>query len=153
MEPIADAASPPAERRFSVQLDALDLAQALESTGRYRRDTRLGGILHGRKTSLREVAPEDSVHLVMHGNRLHAHVDRYSPLNCEGHRRWQYSLPAVVVHNLADVVADGFRALIGRRRDNCEFSCERVWVEEGDRATVVVETTSTESEGPAAAAE
>src|SRR5205085_1946680 len=73
----------PDGKKFTFDMDAVDLAQTLEASGRYRRDTRLGGILHGRKVSMREVAPEDSVHLVMEGNRLHAHVDRYSPLNCE----------------------------------------------------------------------
>jgi len=137
MEPTTNPSPEPAAAKVTVEIDVLDLARVLEGTGRYRRDTRLGGILHWRKVSLREVEPEDSVHLVMDGNRLHAHVDRHSPLNFEGRRRWQYSLPGVVAHNLADVVADGFRALVGRRRDHCEFTCERVWVDDGDDAAAL----------------
>lgn len=129
-------------RTYRVDLSTTDdssaagLISALEATGRYRRDTRLGGILHWGKVSLREVASEESVHLVMEGNRLHAHIDRYSPLNCEERRKRQYSLPAVIVHNVADVVAAGFRALAGRRRDRCEFTCEKVWVEDTDEPEI-----------------
>lgn len=118
-----------ATRSGTADLDAA-FAAALERTGRYRRDTRLGRILHPGHVSVREVCPSASVHLAFRGNRVTAHVDRHSPLNCGSRRRSHYSVVAVAVHNVADVIVATLRALAGRRRDRCEFTCERVWVED-----------------------
>lgn len=103
--------------RFTVE-DPEALLRDLEQTGRFRRDTRLGAIFHPGQVSLREVAPANSLHIsIGEGNRVSAHIDRYSPLSSnQPDGRCRYSLPRVAAHNLSGIVADVSRLLPGRRR-------------------------------------
>lgn len=94
------------------------LVRDLEQSGRFRRDTRLGAIFHPRQISLREVAPSNSLHIsIGEGNRVSAHIDRYSPLSTnQPEGRCRYSLVRIAAHNLAGMAADVVRLLPGRRR-------------------------------------
>ena len=94
------------------------LLRELESSGRFRRDTRLGSLFHRGKVSLREVSPTHSLHITVgKGNRVSAHVDRYSPLATnqpEGGAR--YALHRVAAHNVAGMAADLARLIPVWRR-------------------------------------
>lgn len=110
--------------------DTRSLVKALEASPRFRRDTPLGGILHRGKISFREVLVVDSLHIVVEGNRVSAHVDHISPLNCNPRGTRQYSWLAVLAHNVADMTADITRRLRGRGGEQrCTLDCEVVWVE------------------------
>lgn len=109
------------------------LFQTLEAGGRFRRDTRLGGILHRGKVSLREVSANDSLHVIVDGNRISAHIDQVCPLDCAAEDRTRYSLARVVAHNLSDVVTGLARRLRGlHRHHHCHLECEVVWVDDED---------------------
>lgn len=100
----------------------------VESTGSFIRDTVIGGCLH-RGVSYRELQEIGAVHLCVDGNRVTAHVDRYSPLNHRGRGRFRYSLAGVLAHWLEDVVKRCARRVLGRAGgDRCRLSCEVVWV-------------------------
>ena len=98
--------------------DPAALLRELEASGRFRRDTRLGAIFHRGKVSLREVSPTHSLHITVgEGNRVSAHVDRYSPLAAhQPEHRARYALHRIAAHNLAGMVADVARLIPGRRR-------------------------------------
>lgn len=115
--------------------DPLGLIMALEASSRFRRDTPLGAILHQGKASFREVCRSDSLHITVDGNRVSAHIDRISPLNCGPGRRSHYSLAAVVAHSVAGVAAELARRIGGRRGEHrCELECELVWVGDDEAA-------------------
>jgi hypothetical protein len=107
----------------------------LVDSGRFCRDTPLGGILHGRSVSLREISDGDSLHVCVDGaGRLSVHVDRFSPVAgaCPD-GRCRYSLRAVLAHVVAHVGAQLRRlATGGRGRHRCRLECELVEV--GDAA-------------------
>lgn len=114
------------------------LFAGLQASSRFRRDTRLGGILHRGKLSLREVSHNDSLHFVIDGNRVSAHVDQICPLDCEAEGETRYSLPRVVAHNVSDVASGVLRRLSGRHRhDHCKLECEVVWVEDEEISPAV----------------
>jgi hypothetical protein len=119
-------ASPPTapegaeRRRFFAELVA---------SGRFCRDTPLGGILHRGTVSLREVAPGDSLHVCIDAeNRVSVHVDHYSPVaggrpdgTCE------YSVRAVVTHLVAHLRSQVQRLARGARgQHRCRLECELV---------------------------
>ena len=93
------------------------LIRELEATGRFRRDTRIGRLFHRGKVSLREVAPTHSLHITLgEGNRVSAHVDRYSPLApSQPEEGCRYSLARIAAHNVAGIAGD-LRRLAPRRR-------------------------------------
>lgn len=91
------------------------LVHALETSGRFRRDTTLGAIFHRRKVSFREVCRNRSLHIVVDGHEVSAHVDQVSPLNCDPDSSAHYSVAHVVVHNLSGICADMARRVRGRR--------------------------------------
>ncbi len=114
----------------------------LVENGRFMRDTRLGGMFHRGKVSLREVCRKDSLHVsVGPDNRVSVHVDRYSPLaeRLRGNRI-RYSPVRVLVHN-AGMVADLVLSTLRRRRglQRCELECGRVWVDDEGVVEVVEE--------------
>jgi len=131
--------SPSADRAFE---------RALEGAG-FRRDSRLGAILHGRKTSFREVATRDSLHVVIDGQQVSAHVDRISPLNHGRDGRCRYGWLSVLAHNVAVLVDKLHRRLQGLRdQHRCELDCEIVWVDdEDDESGPTVELDCTEKAG------
>ncbi|MDQ6617070.1 MAG: hypothetical protein M3083_20585, partial [Actinomycetota bacterium] len=87
-------------------VDPDGLARALEASNRFRRDTRLGGLLHDRKISFREVARTDSLHVVIDGNKVWTHIDRISPLNLDPEHAGHYSPLGILAHNVAGVGDD-----------------------------------------------
>jgi HAD superfamily hydrolase (TIGR01490 family) len=98
--------------------DPAGLLRELEESGRFRRDTRLGAMFHRGQVSLREVSPAHSLHITIgKGNRVSAHVDRYSPLAAEQPEELaRYALHRVAAHNLAGVLGEVGRLIPGRRR-------------------------------------
>ena len=109
------------------QLAPRELITALEANPRYRRDSLLGGIFHPGWISFRELSPVDSVHIVIRGERVSAHVDEVSPLVLRTDGTIRYSWGRVVAHNVAVLVADvsrRVRGLSGRQR--CNLRCEAV---------------------------
>ncbi|MCA1690646.1 MAG: HAD-IB family hydrolase [Actinobacteria bacterium] len=115
----------PATRTHQFVVEDPDaLVAELEASGRFRRDTRLGSLFHPGQVSLREVSPTHSLHItVSEGNRVSAHLDRYSPLApTQPEHRARYSLPRVAAHNLAGMVGDIGR-LVPRRRRKKACAC------------------------------
>lgn len=94
------------------------LVRELEATGRFRRDSRMGRLFHRGKISLREVSPSHSLHITLgDGNRVSAHVDRYSPLAAsQPEDGCRYSLPRIAAHNLAGIAGDLRRLAVPRRQ-------------------------------------
>ena len=121
--PVVVEADQPSVRRGTTHhfttADPEALLRELEDSGRFRRDTRLGAILHRGHVSLREVSPTHSLHIpVGKGNRVSAHVDRYSPLATKQPADLaRYALHRVAAHNLAALA----RVIAGRqgRRPPC----------------------------------
>ena len=62
------------------------------SSGRFHRDSGFGRIYHPGSVSLRENAPTDSLHIVIHGDHISAHVDRVSPLGARPDQPSRYSV-------------------------------------------------------------
>jgi len=101
--------------------DPAALVQELEASGRFRRDTRLGSLFHRGQVSLREVSPAHSLHITVgKGNRVSAHVDRYSPLAAsQPEEKARYALHRVAAHNVAGLAGDLAWLIPGRRRRPC----------------------------------
>ena len=118
--------------RTLVTNDPLGLVRALDSSDRFQRDSRLGGILHRGKISFREVTPTDSLHVIVDGARVSAHVDRISPLSSGVDRPSPtYPVSRVLAHNLIGLAGDLSRRLRGvHGRQRCSLDCEVVWVDD-----------------------
>ena len=135
--------APPADERDVLPPEAPDLREHshamdfadLQAAGRFVRDSRLGGMFHAGKISLREDAPKGSLHVSLsEDNRVSVHLDRFSPLGDPrpGGRRG-YSVRRVIVHNVGivvDYVILFFQRRFGQQR--CELECERVCADEHD---------------------
>lgn len=107
------------------------LVKTLDASERFRRDTGIGRLYHWGKISFREVASTNSLHVIIDGNRVSAHVDEISPLRCERGGTGRYSLWAVVAHNVSGIRADLGRRLRGRHGEQrCNMECEVVWVDD-----------------------
>ena len=120
--------SPPAE---GAALAAARLIRSLDASEQYRRDGPLGGIFHPGRISYRELAPRNSLHIIIDGNRVSAHVDEVCPLRCRPGAPATYSWPRVVAHNVSGAVADLGRRLRGLHgAQRCNFGCEAVWVDD-----------------------
>ncbi len=112
---------------------ACDLVKALDADPRFRRDSVLGGIFHPGKASYREISPTGSLHVVIDGGRISAHVDDVSPLVVRPDGTAAYHWGRVVAHNVLVMMGDlGRRArgLAGSQR--CNLSCQVEWVEDDD---------------------
>lgn len=113
--------------------DPLALIRVLEASDRFRRDTPLGGILHPGKISFRETTRTDSMHVLIHGTSVSAHIDEVSPLRCDPDGRWRYAWLPVVSHNVKGLLADLGRRVRGRHGEQrCDLDCEIVWVDDDD---------------------
>ncbi|MGI8806976.1 MAG: HAD family hydrolase [Acidimicrobiales bacterium] len=103
--------------------DAAALLRELEDSGRFRRDTRLGAIFHRGQVSLREVSPTHSLHITVgKGNKVSAHVDRYSPLAVnQPEQMARYALHRVAAHNVTGIAGGLIRLIPGgrKRRPSC----------------------------------
>ena len=109
------------------QLAPRELITALEANPRYRRDSLLGGIFHPGWISFRELSPVDSMHIVIRGERVSAHVDDVSPLLVRADGTIGYAWGRVVAHNVAVLVADLSRRVRGLSvRQRCNLRCEAV---------------------------
>ena len=85
--------------------------------------------------SLRENVSADSLHVVVHGNRVKAHVDRISPLAPASDGASGYSARQALAHNLAGMAQDVMRLLRGRQGDHrCELDCAWATGESGTAA-------------------
>ena len=116
-----------------MDLHTVDLLTALENNARFRRDSLLGGIFHLGRISYREISPTDSLHIVIRGDRVSAHVDEVSPLVVRRDDTTGYAWGRVLTHNLSVLVADVSRRLRGLRgRQRCDLRCETVLVDEPD---------------------
>ena len=105
------------DRGFAPQLVTPDpdaLVEALENSARFRRDTNLGSIFHRRKASFREVCPRHSLHIVVDGHEVSAHVDEVSPLNCDEESESHYSVGRILAHNVSGIRSDVARRVRGR---------------------------------------
>lgn len=120
----------PADDPTTLDTDGIatcDLITALETNPRFRRDSLLGGIFHLGRISFREISPTDSVHIVIRGDRVSAHVDDVSPLVVRPDGSSRYAWGRVVTHNLAVLVADVSRRIRGLHgRQRCNLRCEAV---------------------------
>jgi HAD superfamily hydrolase (TIGR01490 family) len=98
--------------------DPVALLRELEESGRFRRDTRLGAIFHRGQVSLREMSPTHSLHITVgRGNKVSAHVDRYSPLAVrQPEDVARYAFHRVAAHNVAGIAGGLARLIPGRRR-------------------------------------
>lgn len=110
-----------------------DLVAALEADDRFRRDSVFGGIFHLGAISFRDLSATNSLHVVIRGDRVSAHVDEVSPLvmSPDGSRR--YAWGRVVAHNLLVLLGDASRRLGGQRgRQRCNLQCVAEWVDDDD---------------------
>ncbi len=100
--------------------------------GRFRRDAPWGRMLHRGALSLREARATDALHVSVKGERVTAHVDRFSPLALKpGDGRRRYAPLRVVVH-VASLAGDAVGRLRGRHPDRCELDCEVVEVDDDE---------------------
>lgn len=117
--------------------DQVGLLRDLEASDRFIRDTTLGRMFHSGtgKVSYREAVREKSLHIVIDGNHISAHIDSVSPLvfaddgtvHYSVLRDVRYVLPRVVAHNLASLAEMACRAIGGKwNAHRCELLCERV---------------------------
>ncbi|MBW3556301.1 MAG: hypothetical protein KY454_05085 [Actinobacteria bacterium] len=111
--------------------DPVSAFAALESDGRFRRDTGIGRIFHARSLSLREVSRASSLHISITGNRISAHVDRFSPLGRGARGMARYSLRSIAVHNAAGMAEDLVRLFRGRQgHHRSHLDCQWLWPQE-----------------------
>jgi hypothetical protein len=112
-----------------------DLIKALEANPAFRRDSVLGGIFHLGKISYRETSPHDSVHIVIDGDQVSAHVDEVSPLRLRPDGSCKYAWGRVLAHNLLVLIGDAARRLRGvHGQQRCNLRCQMEWIEEDDAA-------------------
>jgi NRPS condensation-like uncharacterized protein len=108
--------------------DPVALFRHLWFSRRFHRDSGLGRMFHPGRVSFREHLPTDSLHVIVHGNRLTAHVDRVSPLGVKPHRPAHYSLRRTAAHNLVGMAEDFFALVRGRQGDHrSKLDCEWLW--------------------------
>ena len=107
--------------------DPVALLRHLEESNRFHRDAGLGSIYHVGSVSLRENVALNSLHIIVEGNRIAAHVDLVSPLGLQEGGPSRYSLRRATAHNLVGMFQDLLLLLRGRHGDHrCELDCE--WV-------------------------
>ena len=110
-----------------------DLLKALEADRRFRRDSVLGGIFHPGKISYREVSPTDSLHIIIDGDRVSAHVDDVSPLQVQADGSSRYAWGRVVAHNLLVLIGDTARRVRGLRgAQRCNLHCDVEWFDDDE---------------------
>jgi len=113
----------------------IELLKALDANPAFRRDSFLGGIFHLGKISYRETSPVDSVHIVIDGNRVSAHVDDISPLRMRADGSSRYAWGRVLAHNLLVVMSDAGRRVRGLHgRQRCQLRCEVESFDDGGEA-------------------
>jgi len=112
-----------------------DLLKALARNPRFRRDSALGGIFHLGKISYREISPTDSLHIIITGDQVSAHVDEISPLRLRADGSSRYAWGRVLAHNVLVVIGDVARRLRGQHGvQRCNLHCQAEWLEDEDGA-------------------
>lgn len=112
--------------------------RGLDGDGRFYRDKGIGRLLHPGTVSYREAVPENSLHILVDGDRISAHIDRFSPVGRAGDGSGAYPLWRVVVHNACAIAKELLRLLGGKRGDGrCEPSCQWVGVDDDIVAKLV----------------
>lgn len=127
-------------------LQPCDLVKALEVNARFHRDTRFGGVFHPGRISYREITPTDSLHIVIHGDQISAHLDDISPLRPRRDGSYHYAWGPVLAHNLMVVIGDAARRVRGQHgTQRCNLRCEAEWyddiVTDGDTSLVTADCT------------
>ncbi len=113
--------------------DPVAFFRRLVASGRFHRDSGFGRIYHPGSISLRENSPTDSLHIVIHGDHISAHVDRVSPLGARPDEPTRYSFRRAAVHNVVGAAQDVVRLLRGRMGDHrSHLDCAWLW--DGDGA-------------------
>lgn len=108
----------------------VELLRDLDRSGRFHRDSGIGRIFHPGRLSLRENVPTNSLHVVIQGNHLAAHVDLVSPLGLNTQGPSRYSLRRALAHNLVGMAQDVVSVARGRQGDHrCELDCEWLGVD------------------------
>ncbi len=111
----------------------------LERSDRFRRDTKLGRIFHRGKISFREKSATDSLHVVIDGTHVSAHIDRICPLDLNPDNSAHYSWAGVLAHNRSGMAGDVAR-LLGWRHQRCDIGCGlEIEVEKQSVADLVAE--------------
>lgn len=119
-QPSIDSLARPDRRRFFSDL---------VTSGRFCRDTPVGGVLHRGTVSLREISDGDSLHVCVDGDdRVTVHIDHFSPVaGARTDGTCRYSVGAVVAHLVAHVRDQVRRAASGARgRHRCRLECDLV---------------------------
>lgn len=112
--------------------DTCDLIKALEGNPRFHRDSLLGSIFHVGRLSYREISPVESLHIVIRGDRVSAHVDDVSPLVVRADGSCRYAWGRVLAHNAAVLIGDLARRAQGLQgRQRCNLRCSAEIVEDG----------------------
>lgn len=114
------------------------LLRLLEYSDRFRRDTSVGRIFHRGKVSFRETSATDSLHVVIDGGHVSAHVDRICPLDLDPASDAHYSWVGVLAHNASGMVGDA-ALFLGWRPRRCGVDCDVLEIEERSIAEVVAE--------------
>ena len=126
--------SPPVDLDSPIVLENIatcDLLKALEANPRFRRDSLLGGIFHLGRISYREVSPTDSLHIVIAGEQVSAHVDEISPLRLQADGSSRYAWGRVLAHNLLVLIGDTARRVRGQHGvQRCDLHCKAEWVDD-----------------------
>lgn len=132
------------EPMVSTTDDPVGLVRHLEADGRFHRDSLLGRILHPGTISFRERVLEESLHILITGNQVSAHVDRYAPLTISLASS-RYSLRRAAAHNLAHLGEDLVRLLTRRWGEHrCVLDCRRVDVGDEDVEDLLAGSEATE---------
>lgn len=138
--------TPPAHERPE---EMARLIAALDASDRFRRDGRVSGIFHPGRIAFRELSPRDSLHIVIKGGHVSAHIDDVCPLRCRADGTIRFSWGLVLAHNVAMMAADvgrRIRGLHGSQR--CNLGCEMVWVEDEAIAAALTKLDEPESSAP-----
>lgn len=137
----------PPDREVMTPVGTRELLRVLERSGRFRRDTKLGRVFHRGKISFREESATDSLHVIIDGNHVSAHIDRICPLDLDPDNSAHYSWAGVLAHNLSGMAGDVARFL-GWRHQRCDVGCEcEVEVEEQSIADLVAERVQETAKG------
>ncbi len=125
---------PPVDLDKPIDLENIatcDLLKALEANPRFRRDSLLGGIFHLGRISYREVSTTDSLHIVIAGEQVSAHVDEISPLRVQADGSSRYAWGQVLAHNLLVLIGDAARRVRGQHGlQRCDLHCKAEWVDD-----------------------
>ena len=119
-------------------LEACDLIKALDDNPRFHRDSLPGRLFHLGRISYREISAFESLHIVIRGDRVSAHVDDVSPLVVRQDGSCRYAWGRVVAHNLLVLIEDVARRLRGvQGHQRCNLRCHAELVEDGEPAVSV----------------